>query len=299
MKSNYVAFLEIWNYVLTIAAAITAVISLYLIIAHALKVASLKDYKKKYDYLRDNDSKKIYQSIFAFALALTLFANTLEQETVKLHIIWLFVRLFVTISIGTLIVYLSYLLLKFAYPTQLARKLRKWRYHPRTNPSTGNKMKLLSEDEEDVHLDEGMQAEENVFSVDYDVWVDPETNEVHIEKYAGHLEAEQCNSCGFMTMKQIKEEIHLAPTENSEGETEKFYQCSYCKAKRSKVLKIAKLEPGGNYHLPDHILFKEDRAIYGVTIEVHLGDGKSKIYEFPSTEQASDFLKEFDLDSVN
>ena len=31
---------------------------------------------------------------------------------------------------------------------------------------------LLSEDEEDAYLDEGMQAEENVFSVDYDVWID-------------------------------------------------------------------------------------------------------------------------------
>ena len=30
-------------------------------------------------------------------------------------------------------------------------------------------MKLLSEEEEDAYLDEGMQAEENVFSVDYDI----------------------------------------------------------------------------------------------------------------------------------
>ena len=44
-------------------------------------------------------------------------------------------------------------------------------------------MKLLSEDEEDVYLDEGMQAEENVFSVDYDVWIDEESGYTKIEKH--------------------------------------------------------------------------------------------------------------------
>ena len=40
-------------------------------------------------------------------------------------------------------------------------------------------MKLLSEEEEDAYLDEGQQAEENVFSVDYDVWIDEETGYTH------------------------------------------------------------------------------------------------------------------------
>jgi len=297
MGPNYIAFLKIWNQIVLVIAIAAALVGFFIIISHILKAAALKDSKKKYDYLRDNDTKKIFYFIFLVALGLTLYANTLETQTVQIHIVWFFVRLFVTICIGTLIIYLSYLLLKYAYPTVLSRKLKKWRYKPRVNPRTGNKMKLLSEEEEDVHLDEGMQAEENVFSVDYDVWVDPDTNDVHIEKYPGHLEAEQCNSCGFMTMKQIKEEIITPPTEHSEGETEKFYQCTYCKSKRSKVLKIARLEPGG-YKLPDHVMFKEDERILGITLEIHIGDGKSKIYEFTSTEQARDFLKEFSLETM-
>ena len=39
-------------------------------------------------------------------------------------------------------------------------------------------MRLLREDEEDIHLNEGMQAEENVFSIDYDVWIDEKTNDI-------------------------------------------------------------------------------------------------------------------------
>ena len=299
MGFKYEAFLNIWNNILIVAAAVSVVISFFLIITHILKTASIKNHKKKYDYLRDHDSKKIFYSIFYFTLGLTLYTNTQISETVEIHIIWFFVRLFVSVCIGTLVVYLSYLLLRYAYPTTLSKKLRKWRYMPRVNPTTGNTMKLLSEDEEDVHLDEGMQAEENVFSVDYDVWVDPETNDVHIEKYQGHLVAEQCNSCGFMTMKQIREEIVKAPTEYEEGETEKYYQCNYCKSKRSKVLKVAKLEPGGIYKLPEHLLFKEDEKIVGITMEIHIGNGKSKIYEFASREQAKDFLKEFTLEKMN
>ncbi|MCH7890259.1 MAG: HAD family hydrolase, partial [Gemmatimonadetes bacterium] len=63
------------------------------------------------------------------------------------------------------------------------------------------------EDEEDVHLDEGMQAEENVFSVDYDVWVDQESGEVKIEKYPGELEALKCGTCKFQTLRLVSEEI--------------------------------------------------------------------------------------------
>ena len=74
-------------------------------------------------------------------------------------------------------------------------------YTPRINQQSGNKMRLLREDEEDVHLDEGMRAEEDVFSVDYDVWIDEMTGRTQVEKYPGHLEALQCNNCGFFTMK--------------------------------------------------------------------------------------------------
>jgi hypothetical protein len=158
-------------------------------------------------------------------------------------------------------------------------------------------MKLLSEEEEDVHLDEGMQAEENVFSVDYDVWVDEETGDVQIEKYPGHLIAYQCNSCGFQTMKLVKEEIVLAPTEYTDGEMIKNYQCTYCKSKRSRTVKVAKLsQTESHYELPAHLHFKEEEKVNLVTLEILISNGKTKIFEFTSTKQASDFLKEFKIE---
>lgn len=300
MNKGYKAFLETWDDIVFIVALVLAALSVITIIYHIIKVATIKEYKQKYDYLRDNDAKMIFYSFVFLGLSITLFINTTYTETVKLSVIWLFVRLFVSISLGTLIIYLAHLILKYAYPSTLEVKLNKWRYKPRTNPKTGNVMKLLSEEEEDVHLDEGMQAEENVFSVDYDVWVDEQSGDVHIEKYAGHLQAYKCNTCGFQTMKQVKEEIIKSPTEDEEGISRKSYECGYCGAKRHKEFTVAKLSASGmDYKLPSQRVFKEDLRVQSISLEIHVNDGSTKHYEFQNTSQAKNFLEEFDLDSVN
>jgi hypothetical protein len=132
-------------------------------------------------------------------------------------------------------------LLKFYYPFYIEKRLKELRYRPRVSPKTGKPMKLLSEAEEDAYLDEGMQAEENVFSIDYDVWKDEESGFIKIEKYAGHLHALECPECNYQTFKVVKEEILKAPTATEEGELLKHYQCSYCsyKAKKTVTLKTA------------------------------------------------------------
>lgn len=297
MEFTYANFLAVWQMVVLFLAAAAVATGVIIFIVHKVRFSSIKDYKQKYDYLAANDSKAIFYVIVSFAIALTLFINTVYNSTVQISYVWFFVRLFIALCIGTLIVYISYLMMQFAYPTTLENKMKKWRYKPRINPKTGNTMKLLSEEEEDVHLDEGMQAEENVFSVDYDVWVDEETQDVQIEKYPGHLIAYQCNSCGFKTMKLIKEEIVMAPTEYVDGEMIKNYQCSYCKSKRSKTVKVAKLsQTESHYELPLNMHFKAEEKVNLVTIELLISNGKTKVFEFGSTTQASEFLKEFKLD---
>ena len=297
MEFTYAKFLAVWQVAILFLTVASVAAGVIIFIVHNVRFSSIKDYKQKYDYLAAHDSKMIFYVIISFAIALTLFINTVYNSTVQISYVWFFVRLFIAACIGTLIVYISFLMMKFAYPTTLENKMKKWRYKPRINKKTGNVMKLLSEEEEDVHLDEGMQAEENVFSVDYDVWVDEETEEVQIEKYPGHLIAYQCNSCGFKTMKLIKEEIVMAPTEFVDGEMIKNYQCSYCKSKRSKTVKVAKLsQTESHYELPSHMHFKVEEKVNLVTIELYISNGKTKIFEFTSTEQAREFLKEFKLD---
>ncbi|NJN26196.1 MAG: hypothetical protein HC819_09565 [Cyclobacteriaceae bacterium] len=297
MDLTYSKFLAVWQIIALSLSAVSFIVAILILIIHKIRFSSISDYKQKYDYLASNDSRMVFMSIVAFAVGLTLIINTVYDDTVAVSVVWFFVRMFIALCIGTLIIYISYLMMRFAYPTTLEKKMKKWRYKPRVNSKTGHTMKLLSEDEEDVHLDEGMQAEENVFSVDYDVWVDEETGDVQIEKYPGHLIAYQCNSCGFKTMKLIKEEIVIAPTEHADGEMIKNYQCNYCSAKRSKTVKVAKLSQSeSHYKLPAHLHFKNEEKVDLVSLEIHISTGKTRMFEFNSTKQASEFLKEFKVE---
>lgn len=296
MEFTYIKFLAIWQIIALGITGISFIAGIVIFVVNKIRFTAISDYKQKYDYLGANETKMVFYVIIAFSVSLIFFINSVYHETVQLSFIWFFVRMFVAICIGTMIIYISYLMMKYAYPSTLEKKMKKWRYKPRKNKNNGNVMKLLSEDEEDVHLDEGMQAEENVFSVDYDVWVDEETGDIQIEKYPGHLIAYQCNSCGFKTMKLIKEEIITAPTEHTDGEMIKNYQCSYCKAKRSKTVKVANLsQTESHYELPAHLHFKEEEKVNLVTLELHISNGKTKTFEFSSTKQASEFLEEYKI----
>ncbi len=297
MESTYSKFLEIWQIFVIGLTIVSALAGIILFIVHKLRISSIYDYKQKYDYIGANDTKMMFYVIVAFSISLTAFINSVYHDTVIVSVVWFFVRMFIALCVGTLIIYISNLMLKFAYPSTLEKKMKHWRYKPRVNKKTGNTMKLLSEEEEDVHLDEGMQAEENVFSVDYDVWVDEETGDVQIEKYPGHLIAYQCNSCGFKTMKLIKEEIVTPPTQEADGEMIKYYRCSYCNAKRNKNVKVAKLsQTESHYELPAYLHFKEEEKVNRIALEIYISNGKTKMYEFGSTKQAADFLKEFKIE---
>ena len=296
----YLKFLDIWNNIMVIGAIVLLIASFLIYIYHIIRIGSIKDLKQKYDYLSENDIKKRMTTIWLFAAAVLLILNTSYKKTMEVHYVWFIVRLFITFCISTLIVYISYLLFKYSYPSSLDKKLKQIRYKPRIS-SAGNQMRLLSEEEEDVHLDEGMQAEEDVFSVDYDVWVDEATGEVKIEKYAGRLEASKCNTCGFYTMKLKTEEIIKPATEATEGEMIQHWVCGYCGAKRNKQVKIAKLEKGQEFKLPAEMHFKGEKAVETIKLEIYLNDGSSNAFEFQNLDQAKNFINKFqeEIDTEN
>jgi len=158
-------------------------------------------------------------------------------------------------------------------------------------------MRQLSEDEEDVHLNEGMQAEENIFSIDYDVWLDESTGEIKIEKYDGHLIALQCNNCGFYTMKVLKEELLKKMKMVHPKELLKHYQCSYCKNVRATAFTVSKKRRGG-LQVAKARLQRNTRNIEMVKIDLPSALGAKRSFEFKSIEELEKFLKEFDFDKV-
>ncbi|MBK6266482.1 hypothetical protein JKA74_15665 [Marivirga sp. S37H4] len=214
-------------------------IAVLLVLLYYMRLATLKDFKQKYDYINKHEIDTLWRSTVILLIGAIVWINALFGET---ELLWLSVKVFVSAMLGLIIGVIIQNILRFYYPFHIEKRLKKLRYTPRISPKTGKPMKLLTEEEEDVYLDEGMQAEEDIFSVDYDVWVDEETGYTKIEKYSGHLHALQCSECNYQTLKVVKEEIIKSPTITEEGELMKYFKCSYCGHKARKTFHIAKLK---------------------------------------------------------
>lgn len=232
------AYYKPWNAMAQNIAYVCWALALLIVLGHIVKLFTTSDPKVKYDFINKNEIRNLWIATVILVIGCCFYANSYITE---LNTILVIVRVFTTVSMGLIAALIVQNLLKFYYPFYIEKRLKVLRYQPRISPKTGKPMKLLSEEEEDAFLDEGMQAEENVFSIDYDVWKDEETGFVKIEKYSGHLHALECPECNYQTFKVVKEEILKNPTPSEEGELLKHYQCGYCgyKAKKTVTLKAA------------------------------------------------------------
>ena len=200
--AHYIPFFEQYHEIIWWTFIACAVIAPLIYVIHLISYASIPSYRGKYNYVGKYESV-VFKVISVF-VGLIIFSaiNLINKGEVTKYTMTHFA---VLLAVGAVLfiahIYLSLMFINVYYPRVLSKKLKKLRYKPRRHPATGNLMKLLSEEEEDKYLDEGMQAEENVFSIDYDVWIDEKTGKTIIEKYAGHLEASTCENCGFATMR--------------------------------------------------------------------------------------------------
>jgi len=225
-----------WNNAAANISYILWAVGVLIALGYFLKLAATSDSKARYDYINKYEINTLWFASIVLVLGACFYANAFVTE---LNLLLIFVRVFTTIAMGLIVALIIQNLLKFYYPFYIEKRLKVLRYKPRISPKTGKAMKLLSEEEEDAYLDEGMQAEENLFSMDYDVWKDEESGFIKIEKYSGHLHAIQCPECNYQTFKVVREEIIKAPTSTEEGELLKHYQCGYCghKARKTVMLK--------------------------------------------------------------
>lgn len=292
-------FLDTFHQVIIIASAAFVVLGFALYVVYGIRVNMIVDFKEKHDYISLHEISWLKGVFFCFAIAVGLSINLYGMGKIGMATVgvWFFVRLIMSIAGGTLVGTVAFLILQYWYPTRVHSKLQRWRYMPRVNPKTGNKMKLLTEEEEDVHLDLGMQAEENIFSIDYDVWIDEKTGDAKIEKYLGHLTGLRCNNCGFYTMKVMREEIIERHPDDSPKELLKHYQCAYCKNVRATQFHVSMREIE-DYKTIKMKFQRNTKGIEAVKVEIHSSVTGKKNFEFQSIEQAQKFLEEFDIDKI-
>ena len=290
-------FMSTWYIGMSIGAIVSVALALIVFLMYKMLVSSKTDPKQKYDYINANEIKWLKWVFLILGIAAAFAINLYGEDKYSGMGLWFFVRIFISICAATLIAYVASLILDYYYPTPLNFKLRKLRYSPRVNPKTGNRMRLLSEDEEDVHLDEGRQAEEEIFSIDYDVWLDEKSGDVKIEKYQGHLVALQCNNCGFFTMKVLKEEIVERNEDGSPKELLKHYKCSYCENVRATAFIVSRKE-AEDYRNQKPKTRGNVRNLEAIKVEMVSTLGKRKSYEFATVAEAQKFLTEFDFDKL-
>ncbi|MCS7086773.1 MAG: TPM domain-containing protein, partial [Bacteroidia bacterium] len=119
---------------------------------------------------------------------------------------------------------------------------RRLRAAPRNGPKTGLPMRRLSEQEEDQYLSPGQQKEEQLRSVDYDVWVTPNGEEVTILRYPSFWSVyEDCPECKHKTRSKSTTTL-VRPTYTSSGTGQTVYLCRFCGHQEVKTFVIPKLE---------------------------------------------------------
>ena len=223
-----------WNVFASNFAYFCWVTALVVLVGYLIRLALVRDNKDRYDFINKHEINWLWVASILIIIGSCFFGNSSIYE---LNNLWIFVRAFTTFAVGMIVALVIQNLLKFYYPFFIEKRLRALRYKPRISP-TGSVMVLLSEEQEDAYLDEGMQAEESVFSVDYDVWKDENSGYIKVEKYAGHLHASQCPECNYQTLKIAREDVLKAPTATETGELEKHYRCNYCGHKSRKIVHL-------------------------------------------------------------
>ena len=233
--NNFFLKLDVILYYISFLLAGLSCISLLIFF---IRKISIKNLKKKYDFIQHNEIKTLWYFSLGILISIVIFPRQIVSDKIFFRH---FIDLFIEISMGLIFGSFIYYTLKFYYPTYLSKQLKRLRYKPRISPDSGKPMKLLTEEEEDVYLDEGMQKEEEVFSVDYDVWIDEDTGYTQIEKYSGKSIVTKCPHCGYHTLQVVKEELLIAPTTHSSGELLKKSKCNYCGHMEKEIFTVAKI----------------------------------------------------------
>jgi hypothetical protein len=232
-----------WDQYMVIGGSAFVALGILILLYYEFRLLLIKDYKEKFDYVNLHEVRYFWYAVISFIVAAFLFANTVFTHRIELHgMLWFWVRIFITVSLSIILYFLLDSSVRIYYPRVLEKRLRKLRNKPRVSPD-GNLMRKLEESEESHHLEADLLAQQNneVHSVDYDVWIDEKTGYKKVEKYMAYEHAEECSECGYFTMRIYNEEVEKKPTMDETGLLLKHFRCSYCNHREQREVVLSKL----------------------------------------------------------
>lgn len=129
----------------------------------------------------------------------------------------------------------------FYFPYHLARK-RIYRNHPRKCKQCHSDLYKLTEKTEDEYLTEGMQLEETLRSVDYDVWKCRQCQSIEVWHYLNNSSNyEPCPKCKTIAYCFTSRRTLVAATYSSSGSGEDIHTCKFCGFIKRSTYTIARL----------------------------------------------------------
>lgn len=134
------------------------------------------------------------------------------------------------------------LLFPLVYPLfyfYLKGQLKKLREQPRYSQVNGQLMRKLKEDEDDSFLTPGQISEEEIGSVDYDVWVTEDLEDALILRYARRFSKyKSCPKCAFTTYYLARTQTLRHATYHSSGQRLKRHECKNCHYQHEQLITI-------------------------------------------------------------
>lgn len=122
------------------------------------------------------------------------------------------------------------------------RILAGYRRHPQQCAHCGKPMRLLTDVEEMKHLSRGQVVEQEIQSVDHDVWFCEDDKYIKLF-HAGYLDSKYtpCTKCSAVALKLIGKETIKAATTSSSGHGVETYNCVACGSKVKVEFTIPKV----------------------------------------------------------
>jgi hypothetical protein len=227
LNKEFEIFIDDWHQIVVICYQMTLALSFLIITKYALVFTAKRNSAEKYRFMNENEIKYFWYTGLSLSISFGLFLNSLIVRTHLTYSVFVF-KMAISLGIVFAIAYAISTYLNEYYPFRLEKRLSRLRFKKRISPKTGKEMRLLNEEEGDVHLPKEMVKHEHFSAYDCDVWIDDETGFKLIEQYAVDSHALLCTKCKFRTLKKYREELIKEPTYCDSGSVKKFYKCSYC-----------------------------------------------------------------------
>jgi uncharacterized protein len=133
---------------------------------------------------------------------------------------------------------LPFILIRFIF---IKLRLFKYRNHARFSKINGKELFKKSEQADNLFLKKGQIVEEEIKSVDYDVWVTEDESDILVLPYYKlSSRYKKCPQCSYLTYYKSHTKVIKSATTSSTGLRRETHECKNCNYKKTSDIVIPK-----------------------------------------------------------